>query len=201
VCLFIIAKIASVAATASTFDPVVNTSLGQIKGLQLSINKVEVNQYMGIPFALPPTGQRRFADPTDWTAPFKGGTFEALQAGNQCASMQQSGHEDCLYLNIWAPAIPKRKGPLPVLFFIHGGSFTSGNGNQYNMSTLAAKHDAIYMSTNYRLGHFGWLQPVAGLGNFGLKDQRSALRWVQREIQHFGGDHLKVLVSGAACAV
>ena len=79
-----------------------------------------------------------------------------------------------------------------MLFFVHGGNFVNGNGDQYNASRLAIKHNVLVVTINYRLGHLGWLAPVLGHANFGLKDQRSALRWVQSNIAAFGGDPVRV---------
>lgn len=85
---------------------------------------------------------------------------------------------------------------MPVLFWVHGGDFIQGNGDQYNGTELVAKHNVVLVAINYRLGHLGWLQPAAGHGNFGLKDQREALRWVRSNIASFGGDGSRVLLFG-----
>ena len=83
-----------------------------------------------------------------------------------------------------------------VLLFIHGGSFIVGGGLQYNASTLAMKHAAVYVTINYRLGAFGFANLDAGRANFGLSDQRSAMRWVKQHIGAFGGDQTRVLIFG-----
>jgi carboxylesterase type B len=108
VCFLVIMAVDSAALAA---PPIANTSPGLIKGIQLGLNadntRVSVNQYMGIPFALPPTGKRRFASPEDWKMPFKGGESGALKAGSHCDSEQQqqsAGYESCLFLNIRSPA-------------------------------------------------------------------------------------------------
>jgi carboxylesterase type B len=157
-----------------------------------------VEQFLNVPYAVPPVAVLRFADPVGWNASFTGGSFNATRLGVQCPQDDGSGglvgDEDCLYLSVWAPAGRAALGgngapkPLPVLVWLHGGNFVSGNGDQYNATLLAAKHGAIVVAANYRLSHLGWLQPVHGLANFGLKDQRAALAWVRDNIAAFGGD-------------
>ena len=171
------------------------TRLGTIHGTVLS-NGIE--QFLGVPFARPP---RRFEDPVDWTEPFPHGGLNAQQHQDVCVQptdrTQQKwiGSEDCLYLNIWRRAkLTAYKSP--VLLFIHGGSFVTGGGLEYNSSVLAAKHAAIYVTINYRLGALGFANFAPGHANFGLRDQRSAMRWVQHHIESFGGDRGRVLVFG-----
>lgn len=100
--------------------------------------------------------------------------------------------EDCLYLNIWKPS--EVKSPLPVLFWIHGGAYTNGTAatSWYHGANLAQMGEVILVSINYRLGPFGFL----GKNNLGLLDQISALRWVNRNIESFGGDSANVTVFG-----
>jgi len=99
-----------------------------------------------------------------------------------------------LYLNIWAPS--KGLEERPVLLFVHGGSFVMGSGAEYNSSLLAAKHNVVVVTVNYRLNDLGWAQVVDGLANFGLQDQRSAMRWVKANIGGFGGDASHILLFG-----
>lgn len=107
--------------------------------------------------------------------------------------------EDCLYLNIWTPSVnPSAK--LPVMFFIHGGGFTVGSGNQILVSSLSlsnvysgeilALRDVVVVNFNYRLGVWGWLYCNTSdcPGNVGYWDQVMALNWTRSHIQHFGGD-------------
>ncbi len=100
--------------------------------------------------------------------------------------------EDCLYLNIWKPSVVKT--PLPVLFWIHGGAFTNGTAatSWYHGANLAQLGEVIVVSINYRLGPFGFLEE----NNLGLLDQISALRWVNRNIESFGGDSDNVTIFG-----
>ena len=102
-------------------------------------------------------------------------------------------NEDCLFLNIYAPASKSDK-PRPVLFWIYGGGFVNGSSSiaWYDGSNLAQRADAIVVSINYRLGVFGFL----GATNLGLLDQICALRWVNRNIEAFGGDPENVTIFG-----
>jgi para-nitrobenzyl esterase len=118
------------------------------------------------------------------------------------------GDEDCLFLNVWTPRLD---GKRPVLFFIHGGANVLGsanqpvlNGNQYDGQTLAAREDAVVVSTNYRLGPLGFLahpalgaeSPLGASGNYAIFDQIAALKWVQHNIASFGGDPSRVMIFG-----
>ncbi|MFM8793329.1 MAG: carboxylesterase/lipase family protein [Acidimicrobiales bacterium] len=101
--------------------------------------------------------------------------------------------EDCLHLNIWAPADSHSESGLPVLFWVHGGGFLTGSGSAswYDGSNLAAR-GVVVVTVNYRLGVFGYL----GTRNLGLLDQIAALRWTAANIRGFGGDPSKVTVFG-----
>eukprot|EP00042_Codosiga_hollandica_P048698 m.549261 g.549261 ORF g.549261 m.549261 type:complete len:523 (-) comp57724_c1_seq5:59-1627(-) len=157
--------------------------------------------WLGIPFATPPVGPLRWkqalpAQP--WDTPLLAQQFSAgcpqictLPPG----TCPESYSEDCLYLNIYAPA---NASNLPVLVFFPGGRYEQGGAGVplYNGSFLAAAGNAIVVTTNYRLGVLGFLV-VDGLeGNFGVLDQRLALLWVQQNIAAFGGDPNKVTISG-----
>ena len=112
--------------------------------------------------------------------------------------------EDCLYLNVWTPA-KSQKEKLPVMVLIHGGAFVRGAGSLplYNGSALARK-GVIVVTLNYRLGSLGFLShpklaeesPNNTSGNYGLLDQLAALKWVQDNIEAFGGDPANVTVFG-----
>jgi para-nitrobenzyl esterase len=127
-----------------------------------------------------------------------GASFQRLRA--------EAG-EDCLYLNVWTPALDDTR---PVLVWIHGGSFIWGAGSQpvYDGAQLATATDAVVVTVNYRLGALGWLcldeadGPVAP--NLGLLDQIAALEWVHENIRCFGGDPERVTLAGVsagACSV
>jgi acetylcholinesterase/cholinesterase len=106
--------------------------------------------------------------------------------------------EDCLSLNIWTPSGTKPDAKLPVMVFIYGGGFSSGNSSYslYDGSFLAANKDVILVTFNYRLGVLGFLATDELSGNYGFMDQQLALSWVQNTIRDFGGDPDKVTLFG-----
>ncbi|KAF2888376.1 hypothetical protein ILUMI_17796 [Ignelater luminosus] len=118
------------------------------------------------------------------------------------------GKEDCLYLNVYTPRIPNFKGQsisqkykllLPVMVFIHYGGFFAGTGNSdYLGPEYFMDKNVILVTFNYRLGVFGFLSTNddASPGNYGLKDQVAALKWVQENIQSFGGNNKRVIIFG-----
>lgn len=109
-----------------------------------------------------------------------------------------AGSEDCLYINIYSPSIRPSK-PLPVMFWIHGGGFIwgSGNDNVYGPEFLI-RHDVILVTFNYRVGVLGFLclDTKDVPGNAGMKDQVLALKWVNRNISKFGGDPNNITIFG-----
>ncbi|HYH21624.1 MAG TPA: carboxylesterase family protein [Azospirillum sp.] len=167
-----------------------------------------VREFRGIPYALPPTGDRRWALPQ----PAKGwtGVLDATRYASACPQVERYGipekseNEDCLYLNVTAPApAPGGRpaaGKRPVIVWIHGGAFVGGSSGLYDLSAIAKAGDAVVVSMNYRLGVFGFMAHRAFdadfNGGYGLEDQREALRWVQKNIEKFGGDPTNVTVAG-----
>jgi para-nitrobenzyl esterase len=167
--------------------------------------------FRGLPYAEPPTGERRWKPPVpraDWqdvrdaAAP----GFACIQPPRRAGSiydgdMPPTG-EDCLSLDIWAP---EDASGLPVFVWIHGGSFIWGAGSEpvYDGAALAQR-GMVVVSINYRLGIFGYLahpelsaeSPDGVSGNYGLLDQIEALRWVRRNIAAVGGDPDNVTIAG-----
>lgn len=167
--------------------------------------------YKGVPYAMPPTESCRWQPPVPM--PRWSGVLEAVSSGPACiqptrrggsiyASVLERTAEDCLFLDIWAPDGAK---DLPVLVWIHGGSFIWGAGSEphYDGATLAQR-GAVVVSINYRLGVFGYLahselsaeSPDGVSGNYGLLDQIAALLWVKQNIAAVGGDPDKVTIAG-----
>ncbi len=114
---------------------------------------------------------------------------------------KSSTSENCLFLNVFAPRAQPAAG-LPVMVWIHGGAYTSGESNDYDPSALAA-NGVIVVTINYRLGALGFLahpaladHPGGPTGDYGLMDQQAALRWVQHNIGTFGGNPRNVTVFG-----
>jgi para-nitrobenzyl esterase len=184
---------------------IVDTASGTVKGV--GVDGFDVVSWKGLPYANPPTGDLRWkkpADPDSWT-----GIREASSYGNSCGG-SNGDPEDCLFLNVWSP-ISKgkgekgKKGKLPVLFYIHGGSNTGGSG-EGDWHTTAQEYNAVVVSINYRVGAMGWFSHPAlktgdaidDSGNYGLLDQVKALQWVQNNIEQFGGDRNNVTIAGAS---
>lgn len=163
--------------------------------------------YRGIPFAASTAGALRFRPPAP-AAPWSG-VRDAAAPGPACAQLDDAGmptgSEECLFLNVWAPATAPA-APLPVLFFVHGGGNAAGDASDawYDGARFAGTGRAVVVTANYRLSSFGWLaQPFLSSearrgvsGNYGLLDLLSALRWVRRNAAAFGGDPSRVTVFG-----
>jgi carboxylesterase type B len=178
----------------------VTTDKGQLYGRTTGA----VNQWLGIPYAKPPTGPLRWAPPApaeSWT-----GVRSALSYSGRCSQLPSGqgpriDNEDCLYLNIYAPSGIPAGEQLPVLFMIHGGGLLWGAGDQHDGSLLAQSNGIIVVSINYRLGPLGLLA-LPGLssaepaGNFSLLDQVAALKWTAANIAAFGGNPSKVTIAG-----
>jgi para-nitrobenzyl esterase len=170
-----------------------------------------VRAYRGIPYAASTAGEGRFAPPRPaepWSS-----ERDAAVPGPVCPQpprpFSEWAHgplpetsEDCLTVNVWAPA---GDGPHPVLVFLHGGGWALGWGSNplLDGTHLAAALDAVIVTLNYRLGALGWLYhpdlaagPGAPVGNWGLLDQLQALRWVAENIAAFGGDPGRVTLGG-----
>lgn len=195
------------AAAADRNIAIVRTTDGPVQGVATN----GVNEFLGIPYAVPPIGPLRWQPPRPhaaWTQ-----TLAATKFGPTCSQITELGvfagpvsvTEDCLYLNVFTPGGSARSRKLPVLVWLHGGGLVDGESNDYNASALVKGGPAgptIVVTINYRLGLLGYLgQPALdaeghAFGNYGLMDQQEALRWVQRNIAAFGGDPGNVTVGG-----
>ncbi len=183
-------------------SPIVRILSGDVHGLAVPGGFA----FLGLPYAAPPIGDLRWKPPQPpaaWHGVRNATTFAAScpqPPGFTAGPM----NEDCLYLNVYTPQPGSRHHGegLPVLVWIHGGGFTQGAGRDYDPTKLAA--DGIVVVTiNYRLGALGFLShpalassPGGPSGNYGLMDQQAALRWVQRNIDRFGGNQDKVTIAG-----
>jgi para-nitrobenzyl esterase len=164
--------------------------------------------FRGIPFARPPVGELRFrapAPPEPWSGVRAARTFGAVapQGGSSAPGMRAEGEqsEDCLYLNVYTPAVDGARRP--VMFWIHGGAFTLGSASQpiYDGGRLAERGDVVVVTINYRLGALGYSYLGAhgdwgASANLGQLDQIAALRWVRENIEAFGGDPRNVTIFG-----
>ncbi|KAF8645416.1 hypothetical protein AX16_007831 [Volvariella volvacea WC 439] len=192
------------------------------------VSSGSTNQFLGIPFALPPTGDRRLRLPQP--IPSYTTNFSATEFGPWCPSQQSADitfpdnlapeaieyiisfagsippdDEDCLTLNVIAPANIPAGAKLPVVAWIYGGAFLTGGTSIHDGVPIVSRSvdlgtPVVYVSMNYRVSAFGFLAgkevKEAGIGNLGLQDQRQALRWIQKYISAFGGDPRKVTIWG-----
>ncbi len=193
-----------------------DTPVGRLRGVRETIQGTQLDTFLGIPFAKPPVGNRRFKRP-EASDPWEG----ILDATNQPPSCfqvpdtafdQHKGvlmwnpntnmSEDCLYLNVWAPSNRRYgEGQLrAVLVWIYGGGFYGGSATLdiYDARTLAAVNDIVIVSMQYRVGTIGFLHLGTGSapGNMGLVDQHYALQWIYNNIESFGGDRHQVTLFG-----
>ncbi len=200
-------------------NPVLTIEGGQIQGVLTDSTNVMV--YKGIPYAAPPVGDLRWKRPQPVVA------WEGVKVADKWGNASlQSDHnpgdfyteefyfggdparsEDCLYLNIWAPAqtVGKTDAKLPVAFWVHGGAYMGGWGHEITMDGDAwATRGVILVTINYRLGIMGFLshpllakEDVDGVsGNYGTWDQVAALKWVHKNIAQFGGDPDNIMIFG-----
>jgi para-nitrobenzyl esterase len=170
-----------------------------------------VVSFKGVPYAAPPTGPNRWRAPqpvAPWQEVRSADAYGAdcMQPPLPADSERFAGKpsEDCFYLNVWAP-LQRSSGPLPVMVWIYGGSFVGGGSSLgiYD-GTHFAERGVVLVSFNYRLGRFGFFahpaltkeNPDGPLGNYGFLDQIAALKWVQANIQQFGGDPGNVTLFG-----
>ena len=192
-----------------TPDPLtVETEYGTVVGTTLD----DAHAWLGIPFAAPAMGDLRWRPPQPpeaWDVPLDAGAVgpSCIQIDFLSGEVVDGGSEDCLSLNVYAPASGAEA--LPVMVWIHGGAFEVGAGDgtvsaEYSGRHLAAAGDVVVVNFNYRLGPLGFLRhpdlsdedPRGTSGNYGLEDQRFALEWVQRNVAAFGGDPGNVTIFG-----
>jgi para-nitrobenzyl esterase len=198
--------VAATSAITLAQSPQTSTESGPISGVRAD----GLDVYKGIPFAAPPVGDLRWREPArvaPWTGTRKADAFApaCMQTGvSMPGETPPAVSEDCLYLNIWAPA--KRVGErLPVIVWIYGGGYINGSASMplYWGDRLAHK-DVIVVTIAYRLGPLGFLtlpeltreSPHHSSGNYGLMDQIAALEWTQRNIAAFGGNPKNVTIAG-----
>ncbi len=192
---------------------IIETRFGSVEGVKAN----GLHTFLGIPFAAPPVGNRRWMPPTNpepWAGVRSCKEFSrqawqpvledmgplAFAFNSSTANLRD---EDCLYLNVWTPGLDNHKRP--VLVWIHGGAFSNGTGctPMYEGVRLAQRGDAVVVTINYRLAALGFMNlnevtngRIPATGNEGLLDQVMALEWVRDNIEWFGGDPSRVTIFG-----
>ncbi|XP_063793205.1 neuroligin-3 isoform X3 [Pseudophryne corroboree] len=211
---------------AQVYSQTVNTHYGKLRGMRMSLpNDIlgPVDQYLGVPYAAPPVGEKRFLPPEpppSWSGIRNATHFSPVCPQNiqnavpdimmpvwftsnldTVTGYLQEQSEDCLYLNIYVPTEDdiRDTGAKPVMVYIHGGSYMEGSGNMIDGSVLASYGNVIVITLNYRVGVLGFLSTgdQAAKGNYGLLDQIQALRWVSENVAFFGGDPHRITVFGS----
>ena len=183
--------------------PIVDVSTGRVRGT----SENGIDRFLGIPYAAPPVGERRFRAPEPaaaWEGERDASVFGPTAPQRPygpaiapyLATVEVPG-DDILTVNVWTPADRAPDAALPVLVFVHGGALTRGaaalptyDGERF------ARHGIVYVSIQYRLGQEGFAVLDGVPQNLGVLDQRAALRWVRREIAAFGGDPARVTAMG-----
>ena len=200
------------ALTCYARSEVVSTKFGDIEGLEVSYPNASghfksVSKFLGVPFAAPPVGALRFKPPQPPMS-WKPKVYLAKKHANICVQPNYlekfirsvtpnfTYSEDCLYLDIYSP---NTSLSLPVMVYIHGGGYAGGTAIT-SPSDILALHGVVVVIIQYRLGPFGFLTTgdSAAPGNYGMLDQVEALKWVNENIKHFGGNPDKVTIFGAS---
>jgi para-nitrobenzyl esterase len=194
-------------AKPKLFPTQVTTRYGEIEGFY---NGEGAAVWKGVPFAKPPVGDLRWKAPQDPEA--WDGVLDATADCPPCTQLitgsdwirtgTAEGGEDCLYLSIYRPIA--RKKNLPVYVWIHGGSNNFGKALHYDGTAIATRSNMVVVILQYRLGPLGWLyhpalrdgDPETDSGNFGTLDNIQALKWIQENIEAFGGDPGNVTITG-----
>ncbi|XP_077972257.1 carboxylesterase 1D-like isoform X1 [Styela clava] len=197
---------------------VVSTTNGMVKGKVVNLDEkggIPVHIFRNIPFAKPPLGELRFMPPqpaepwdgirdgtTSGNLPMYAKEFDQIMMKNWLFMNQNdvvSKHdEDCLHLSVYTPSTSRGQN-LAVMFWIYGGAFSMGSERFYDGTVLAGMNNVVVVVPNYRVGIFGFLSlgpSSACPGNAGLLDQQMALKWIQGNIENFGGDQNNVTIFG-----
>lgn len=199
-----------------TKGPVVFLKNGKVRGGYMTVKGTETRavEYLGLPFARPPVGPLRLAAPQPaeaWEGE-RDGTRQPpmciqdpalVSAVSQIVSVEITApdvSEDCLYLNVYTPAGAVAGDKLPVMLWIHGGGLSMGAASQSDGAPLAAYENMVVVLIQYRLGILGFLSTgdEHAWGNWGFLDQIAALKWVQENIEAFGGNPHSVTIAGVS---
>jgi para-nitrobenzyl esterase len=215
---FILIFTALALASCSDSNPVLTIEGGKVIGVQTPTKGIIA--YKGLPFAAPPVGDLRWKEPqpvVPWEGVKKADTYgdaasqttwdpESFYGREWRASGSVPFTENCLYLNVWTPAAGKTGKKLPVAMWIHGGGYREGFAYEPEMDGGEdwASRGVILVQVTYRLGSMGFFShpllsaesPHGVSGNYGLFDQVAALKWIQNNIEQFGGDPNNITIFG-----
>ena len=203
--------------TQEKLSPVLTIEGGQVQGV-LADNVKDVFVFRGIPYAAPPIREnrwkapqpvvpwdgvylaKRFGNPSYQHIQYKGGYYTEWGYGDEAPFS-----EDCLYVNVWTKKPGNTSAKLPVALWIHGGGYREGFGTEpeFDAQEWAGK-DVVLVSINYRLGVYGFMahpllsaeSPNGVSGNYGILDMIQALKWIQKNVEQFGGDPNNVMIFG-----
>ncbi|PGG99418.1 hypothetical protein AJ79_08534 [Helicocarpus griseus UAMH5409] len=201
--LFLLSLLISAFQLAHAVDPLVDLGYAKYQGKE---GKEGVQRWLGMRYAEAPIKGLRFAAPKDPKKEKK--VQHAYDFGKSCLStgVEPKKHtsEDCLFVNVWAPAKAKKDAKLPVYFYVQGGGFNTNSAPRLDGTGLVKASDEkiVVVTINYRVGLYGFLaskeiRDKASLNN-GLKDQIKALEWVKKHIKEFGGDPDHVTIGGSS---
>jgi para-nitrobenzyl esterase len=223
--LLVACSVALAAQSPGDARPSAIIDSGTLQGANFGEAPNEV-MFLGIPYAAPPTGERRWRPPQPiekWRGIRKADAYGA--ACPQAVEPNWNGYEkemqtfepyysfrmdeDCLYLNVWTTNLPgagRLASKIPVMVWIHGGGNNDGASQVTPMGPVLARKGVVVVSLNYRLGVLGFMahpaltaeSPHHVSGNYGLLDQIAALEWVKRNIAKFGGDPENVTIFGVS---
>ena len=217
-CVFLLLCMLLTLISCNNSNPVLTIEGGQIKGVETPTTGIIA--YKGIPFAAPPVGDLRWKEPqpvVPWEGVMVADTYgdaaeqvtwdpESFYGKEWRASGSVPFSEDCLYLNLWTPAAGQTDKKLPVAMWIHGGGYREGFAFEPEMDGGEdwASRGVILVSVTYRLGVMGFFShpllsaesPNGVSGNYGLMDQAAAVKWIQNNIEQFGGDPNNITIFG-----
>lgn len=188
-------------SSKTPIEETITISDGRLQGLHLT--ETRTLAWLGIPYAKPPVGKLRWKAPRE-VEPWSGikQVRDFNHSSIQIIDEIPGGSEDCLYLNIWRP--DDHEIDLPVFVYLHGGGNIGGSGRDFAGARLADETNSIIITVNYRLGAMGFFRhpalrtgdPLDDSGNYGLLDVLHALKWVQKNINYFGGNPGNITLGG-----
>ncbi|XP_049855152.1 juvenile hormone esterase-like [Schistocerca gregaria] len=195
--------VALLAASSAVDNPTVQLTLGVLRGTRLKYEGRAYHAYRGVPYAEPPERFKEATRKRPWS-----GMLDATEDGPSCLQhdayvddgdgAEYKGDTDCLFLNVYTPAVKGERG-FPIIVYIHGGGYTSGHaGSEWVNPQYFMLKDVVVVTVAYRLGVFGFLctGDEQALANLGLRDQALALRWVRAHGPAFGGAADRVTLMG-----